>query len=80
MSDTKECSNCGSHRAFRVSLTKTSEGRLKQAESDRKWLELLTDAKKTQPFAAGALTTFAALDRFGVLKFYFCPACHHFQR
>lgn len=80
MSDTKVCSNCGSHRAFRVSLTKKEQGGFEQAESDRKWLELLTDAKKSQPFAAGALATFAALDRFGVLKFYFCPACHHFQR
>jgi hypothetical protein len=80
MSDTKECSNCGSHRAFRVSLTKTDQGKFKQVESDRNWLELLAKAKTSQPFAAGALATFAALDRFDVLKFYFCPACHHFQR
>jgi hypothetical protein len=80
MADNKRCSNCGSHRAFRVSATKTEQGKLKQAKSDMDWLKLLGTAQKTQPFAAGMLTAFAALDRFGVLKFYFCPDCSHFQR
>jgi len=80
MADTKICSNCGSHRAFRVSLTKSGDGKLKQAKSDLDLMNRLAVAQRTQPFATGILTAFAALDRFGVLKFYFCPNCSHFQR
>jgi hypothetical protein len=80
MSDSKRCSNgsCGGS-AFRVSLTKNGKP-LEQAKSDMNWLKLLGEAKQSQPFAAGILATLAGLDRFGVLKFYFCPRCHHFQR
>jgi hypothetical protein len=77
--DTKLCSNCGKARAFRVSLTKGGTP-LEQARSDRDWIKLLGEAKRSQPFAAGMLTALAGLDRTGVLKFYFCPNCHHFQR
>jgi hypothetical protein len=80
MADTKTCSNCGSHRAFSTSLTKTDQGKIKQAKSDMDLVKLLTAAQRTQPFAAGILTSLAALDRFGILKFYFCPTCKHFQR
>jgi len=77
--DTKPCSHCPTGRAYRVSLTKGGTP-VQQTQSDMKWIRLLNDAKKTQPYAAGIVTALAGLDRTGILKFYFCPVCHHFQR